>query len=74
LKATIRRNSIRVGKNSKSYNDKHPENPVMFKVIKSALKKAVKVDMKGFAVPDYPERKHISMVSKRSKQEFTSLL
>ena len=46
----------------------------MFKVIKSALKKAVKVDMKGFAVPDYPERKHISMVSKRSKQEFTSLL
>jgi hypothetical protein len=34
---TVQRNKIIVGNNSKSYNDKHPENPISLRPIRDAV-------------------------------------
>jgi hypothetical protein len=51
--ATIKRNAQIVGNNSKSYNDKHPENPVSLRPVHDAIANVPKlVDTKGFAYPN----------------------
>jgi hypothetical protein len=53
MKATVKRNAMIVGNNSKSYNDKHPENPVSLRPIHDAVKKTPKIlDEKMRLVPD----------------------
>jgi hypothetical protein len=74
MNSTIKRNAIRTGKNSKSYNDKHPENPVMFKVVKYALKKAVLYDHKFYPYPDIEKRTQIMAIANLSKPEINRSL
>ena len=51
--ATMTRNAMIVGNNSKSYNDKHPENPVSLRPVHDAIAKVPKlVDTKGFEHPN----------------------
>jgi len=48
------RNHLIVGKNSKSYDDKHPENPVSLRPIRDAIENTPKVlDAKHRFIPDY---------------------
>lgn len=50
---TAIRNAKIVGHNSKSYNDKHPENPVSLRPIHDAIQNIPKIlDTKNRLVPD----------------------
>jgi len=45
---TVRRNKQIVGNNSKSYNDKHPENPISLRPVRNAIQKMPRIaDEKG---------------------------
>ena len=49
-----KRNEQIVGNNSKSYNDKHPDNPIHLRPIRAAIAKVPKVaDDKGQLHPNY---------------------
>ena len=65
ISATITRNKIRTGKNSKSYDAKHPENPVLYGVVSAAKKRAVN---------NGNQLRFIDWVSKLSKPEINRLL
>lgn len=47
------RNHLVVGKNSKSYDDKHPENPVSLRPIRDAIAAMPKVLTGGRVAPDH---------------------
>ena len=57
------RNSQIVGNNSKSYDDKHPTNPIVLRPIRDAIANTPKIaDKKGVLHPDYWRINHLRRI------------
>jgi hypothetical protein len=71
------RNAQIVGNNSKSYNDKHPDNPIHLRPIRQAIANLPKVkDDKGQLHPDYKairELRSFGSVAHIGKQHLETL-
>lgn len=69
------RNARIVGKNSASYDAKHPENPVVYHEVRAAKKRAIKLDFYGKRiVPDYKKLNVIRHAANLSKPQISATL
>jgi len=67
MKADSKRNDKIVGNNSKSYNDKHPDNPIHLRPIRQAIANVPKVkDDKGQLHPNYKAIREIRALGSMS--------
>ena len=71
---TVIRNAMIVGHNSKSYDEKHPKNPISLRPIHDAKKDCYTVNEKGERVIDHKKLAWLKYLSKCSKIDIERVL
>ncbi|ADE12173.1 hypothetical protein [Sideroxydans lithotrophicus] len=66
---TVIRNAKRVGNNSRSYDEKHPENPISLRPIADVKKFCFKTDSKGFVYLDRKKWNSLLMLGTFAKPD-----